>query len=174
MTKLGAGAMKPRVDWADLRDIVGAAVERAEGFARGHTVKVEIDPAMPLLCVDPVLLEQVFFNLLDNACKYSPVGTVVKVWARKAPDHVAMEVSDQGPGIPAEDREKVFDMFYRVNLADSQIAGTGLGLAICRGIVEAHGGTIQAEAGLHEAGTCIVISLPLPPDLDLTSRGEDQ
>jgi len=168
MTKLGSGALKPRADWVDLRDVVGAAAHRAKTLARKHELKIEIDPAMPLLCLDPVLMEQMFFNLLDNACKYAPKGTQVKIWAKKRDDHIAVEVTDQGPGIPAEDREKVFDMFYRVNLADSQPAGTGLGLAICRGIVEAHGGQIAAEAGLNGAGTAIVIRLPLPPALDLT------
>lgn len=163
MTRLGSGTLKPRIDWADLSDIVGGAVERARRLLRQHAIKVDIEPGMPLLCVDAVLLGQVFFNLLDNACKYSPPGTTVKVWARKAADHIALEVADQGPGIPEADREKVFDMFYRVGQTDSQPAGTGLGLAICRGIVEAHGGTIRAEAGLHGAGTAIIIRLPLPP-----------
>lgn len=170
MTRLGSGTLKPRIDWVDLADIVGGAVERAERLTRSHAVKVDIDPDMPLLCVDAVLLGQVFFNLLDNACKYSPPGTAIKVWARKAADHIAIEVADQGPGIPEADREKVFDMFYRVNLADSQPAGTGLGLAICRGIVEAHGGTIRAEAGLHGSGTAIIIRLPLPPAPNLAGE----
>jgi len=166
MTKLGAGALKPRADWADLCDIVGAAVERTGRLARDHTIKVDIDPSVPLLCVDPVLMEQVFFNLLDNACKYAPPGTVVKVWARRTPDYVTIEVIDQGPGIPPEASEKVFDMFYRVDHGDSKAAGTGLGLAICRGIVEAHGGSIKAEPGLNGAGTAIVIHLPQPHDID--------
>jgi two-component system sensor histidine kinase KdpD len=170
MTRLGSGTLKPRIDWADLSDIVGGAVERAGRLSRSHQIKVEIDPAMPLLCVDAVLLGQVFFNLLDNACKYAPTGTGIKVWARKATDHIAIEVTDQGPGIPEADREKVFDMFYRVGQADSQPAGTGLGLAICRGIVEAHGGTIRAEAGLHGSGTAIIISLPLPPSPDVAAE----
>jgi len=163
MTRLGSGTLKPRIDWADLADIVGGAVERAARLTRSHAVKVDIDPNIPLLCVDAVLLGQVFFNLLDNACKYSAPGTAIKVWARKVADHISIEVADQGPGIPEADREKVFDMFYRVSQSDSQTAGTGLGLAICRGIVEAHGGTIRAEAGLHGTGTAIVIRLPLPP-----------
>ncbi len=164
MTRLGAGALKPRLDWADLNDIVAAAAERARRLARQHTIKMEIDPAVPLLQVDAVLLQQVFFNLLDNACKYAPAGTTVKVWARKAADHVAIEVVDQGPGIPPADRDKVFDMFYRVRYADIPTTGTGLGLAICRGIIEAHGGTITALPGLHGTGTCILIHLPLPAD----------
>lgn len=170
MTKLGSGALKPRVDWVDLSDVVSAAVLRTQRLARRHTIRVEIAPDMPLLCLDAVLMEQVFFNLLDNACKYAPAGTPIKVWAVRAADHISIEVADQGPGIPAGDREKVFDMFYRVQSTDTQVAGTGLGLAICRGIVEAHGGTIRAEPGLHGAGTCVIIHLPLPPDLHIDAR----
>lgn len=172
MTRLGAGSLKPRVDWVDLRDVVAAATKRTERLARGHSLKVEIDPNVPLLCLDAVLMEQVFFNLLDNACKYAPIGTPIKVWALKTPAYITIEVADQGPGIPSEDREKVFDMFYRVKETDSRAAGTGLGLAICRGIVEAHGGTIKAEPGLHGVGTSIIIHLPLPPDLDLHFKGD--
>jgi len=167
MTRLGAGALKPRVDWVDLRDIVGAAVERARRLSKSHAIAVEIDPRMPLLSLDAALMEQALFNLLDNACKFAPSGTTVKVWALKGANHIAIEVVDQGPGIPPEDREKVFDMFYRVAQADSQSAGTGLGLAIARGIVEAHGGSIRAEPGLNGAGTCILIHLPLPPEINL-------
>ncbi|MTJ82145.1 MAG: sensor histidine kinase KdpD [Telmatospirillum sp.] len=168
MTKLGSGALKPNADWADLHDIVHGAVERSDKLLRGRQIKVDIDPKLPLLCLDPILMEQVFFNLLDNACKYSPPGSLVTVWARPGRDQALIEVCDQGAGIPEAAREKVFDMFYRVEAADSQSAGTGLGLAICRGIVEAHGGSIKAEPGLNGAGTCIVIHLPLgnPPKLD--------
>ncbi|MGE5517646.1 MAG: DUF4118 domain-containing protein [Bacteroidota bacterium] len=170
MTKLGSGALKPRVDWVDLRDVVTAAVRRTERLARRHSIRIDIDPRMPLLCIDAVLMEQVIFNLLDNSCKYAPPDTPIKVWALRTPEHISIEVADQGPGIPPEDREKVFDMFYRVQAGDGQVAGTGLGLAICRGIVEAHGGTIKAEPGLHGAGTCIIIHLPPPPDLDLEPK----
>ena len=173
MTRLGSGALKPRVDWVDLADVVAAAVKRTGRLARHHLVRVEIDPRMPLLCLDAVLMEQVFFNLLDNACKYAPPGTPIKVWAIPTPKQIVIEVADQGPGIPPEDRDKVFDMFYRVTQADSQTAGTGLGLAICRGIVEAHGGTIHAEPGLNEAGTSIIIHLPLPPELPTAPQGAD-
>ncbi len=170
MTKLGSGALKPNADWADLRDIVRAAVDRSGKLLKGRQVKVDIDAGLPLLCLDSVLMEQVFFNLLDNACKYAPPDSLVTIWARTGKELALIEVCDQGAGIPEADRERVFDMFYRVEAADTQAAGTGLGLAICRGIVEAHGGTIKAEPGLHGAGTCIVIHLPLgqPPKLDST------
>jgi two-component system sensor histidine kinase KdpD len=168
MTKLGSGALKPKADWADLHDVVRAAVDRADKLLKGSQVKIDIDPQLPLLNLDSVLMEQVLFNLIDNACKYSPPGSLVTVWARQRKGQAAIEVCDQGPGIPEADRERVFDMFYRVEAADTQTAGTGLGLAICRGIVEAHGGTIKAEPGLHGTGTCIVLHLPItpPPRID--------
>jgi two-component system sensor histidine kinase KdpD len=170
MTKLGGGALKPRIDWADFRDIVGAAIKRAKCLSGVHPIEIDIDPSLSLLCVDAVLLEQAFFNLLDNAFKYAPENTSIKIWARRKSDHIAIEVVDQGPGIPWQDREKVFDMFFRVSQADSQTAGTGLGLAICRGIIEAHGGTIRAENGLNGVGASIVIRLPLPSISDPPSQ----
>jgi two-component system sensor histidine kinase KdpD len=160
MTRLGSGALRPNSDWADLRDIIGAAVERAEKLLENRQVRLDVAPDLPLLYVDSVLLEQVFFNLLDNACKYSPPGSTVTVWARSKDKQVLIEICDQGAGIPEADRARVFDMFYRVQAADKQAAGTGLGLAICRGIIEAQGGTITAEPGLNAGGTCIVITLP--------------
>lgn len=167
MTRISSGALRPRADWVDLSDIVGAAAERARRILRRHRLRLDLEPGLPLLRVDPVLMEQVFFNLIDNACKYSPEGTAVTVWARRRDDRVTVEVCDRGRGIPEADRERVFDMFYRVQGGEGQTTGTGLGLAICRGIVEAHGGTIVARPGLHDAGTCIVITLPVvePPAL---------
>ena len=173
MTKLGSGALKPNADWADLHDVIRAAVERSGRLLQGRQVKIDVDSQLPLLRIDSVLMEQVFFNLVDNACKYSPPGSTVTVWGRARKGQALVEVCDQGAGIPEADRQRVFDMFYRVEATDKQTAGTGLGLAICRGIVEAHGGKIAAEPGLHGAGTCIVLHLPLgeQPKLDGDSSG---
>jgi two-component system, OmpR family, sensor histidine kinase KdpD len=171
MTRLGSGTLKPRADWADLRDIVQAAADRARKLLKDHYLKIDIEQTLPLLCVDSTLLGQVFFNLLDNACKYSAAGSTVTIWARHRDDRVLIEVCDQGPGIPEVDRERVFDMFYRAEASDKQTAGTGLGLAICRGIVEAHDGTIRAEPGMHAVGTCIVVRLPLLPMPAVAAEG---
>ncbi|ABC21959.1 osmosensitive K+ channel Signal transduction histidine kinase [Rhodospirillum rubrum F11] len=172
MTKLGAGALKPRIDWADFRDIVGGALERAKRLIGQRKVRIDLSDDFPLLCVDSVLMEQVVFNLIDNACKYTPPGSAITVWGRPRRDKVVVEICDQGPGIPEADREQVFDMFYRVKAQDAQIAGTGLGLAICRGLVEAHGGTIAAEPGINDCGTCIVITLPLLVEPELLGAEE--
>jgi two-component system sensor histidine kinase KdpD len=95
--------------------------------------------------LDPVLFEQVLFNLLDNAAKYAPPGTSIHLRARLEDGSVVMEIADEGNGIPLADLERIFDSFYRVESADRKRAGTGLGLAICRGFVEAMGGTIVAR-----------------------------
>ncbi|WP_041793891.1 sensor histidine kinase [Pararhodospirillum photometricum] len=172
MTRIGAGALTPKTDWVDLADVVGAATGRAKRMLRHRPLRLDLDPDLPLLALDPILLEQVFFNLIDNACKYSPDGSAVTIWARRRDRHVVIEVCDLGPGIPERDRERVFDMFYRVQAGDGQTAGTGLGLAICRGIIEAHGGTISAQSGINDAGTCIVITVPVGDAPDLPDQGE--
>lgn len=161
MTRLEAGALKPKTDWVDLHDIIEAARRRAERLLGHHTVRIALPPDLPLVCVDPVLMEQVVFNLLDNARKYAPPGSVITVWAGQDGRDLRLEVSDQGPGIPPEDRERVFDMFYRVDQSD-RLSGTGLGLAICRGIVTAHGGTLRADSGLNGVGASLILRLPMP------------
>ncbi|MGB8275884.1 MAG: sensor histidine kinase KdpD [Alphaproteobacteria bacterium] len=163
MTRLGSGSLKPKADWADLRDIVHAAVQRSERLLSRHKIRIDIDSSMPLIRVDSVLMEQVFMNLIDNARKYAPPDTTITIWACGQDGQAIIEVCDQGPGIPEADRTRVFDMFFRAEAADKAVAGTGLGLSICRGIVEAHGGTIKAEAGVHGTGTCIILNLPAPP-----------
>jgi two-component system, OmpR family, sensor histidine kinase KdpD len=173
MTKLGSGALKPRIDWTDLRDIVGAAVSRARRVSSAHAIDCQIGSELPLVCVDAVLMEQVVFNLLDNAFKYSPAAAPIRIVVGRSGDCIFISVADSGPGIAVEDREKVFDMFYRISQEDSQTAGTGLGLAICRGIVEAHGGSIVAEPGPTGIGTRFVVSLPFPKIADPAPRERD-
>jgi two-component system, OmpR family, sensor histidine kinase KdpD len=167
MTRLGHGALRPRLAPQDVAEIVGGARSRTRGVLRGHDLKVNLAPNLPLILADGVLLEQVLVNILDNAAKYAPEGTEIDVAARQTGVRVELSVTDFGPGIPPDDQARVFDMFYRVAGGDRQRAGTGLGLAICKGLVEAMGGTIRAESGRAETGwpdgtgTRIVIALPL-------------
>jgi two-component system sensor histidine kinase KdpD len=166
MTRLSHGGLRLRRDWVDLADVVGHALTATRDLLAPFRLKVAVDPALPLVFADPVLLEQVLVNVLDNAAKYSPPGGrigVVAAWRNGAAE---IRIADDGPGIPEADRERVFDMFYRVRAGDSQTAGTGLGLAICRGLVAAHGGTIRAEGGAGGVGTEIIVTLPSPPPPD--------
>src|SRR5262245_29203724 len=144
MTRLEAGAIKPRAELVDLSDIVGSAVRRAGTILVRHKIDIRLQPELPMVKLDPVLFEQVLFNLFDNAAKYAPPGTTISVTAEQANQSVVVRVIDEGEGIPADDLERIFDKFYRVRAGDRQRAGTGLGLAICRGFIEAMGGTISA------------------------------
>ena len=135
-------------------DVVAALSQRAE--ARGATLGVDVEPALPELEVDPVRIHQVLSNLLDNAIRYTPAGGTVHVVARRHDGSVEVSVTDEGPGLSPDLRETLFDRFVK----SPESPGSGLGLAIAKAIVEAHGGTIRAEAG-SSGGTRIAFSLPL-------------
>jgi two-component system, OmpR family, sensor histidine kinase KdpD len=112
--------------------------------------------------VDAVLFEQVLFNLLDNAGKYAPPQTTVRIQGWRDQDGVRLQVLDEGEGIAPEDLERIFDKFYRAQKRDRVRAGTGLGLAISRGFVEAMGGTIAAANRTDRTGAVFTIGLPIP------------
>jgi two-component system sensor histidine kinase KdpD len=161
MMRLEAGAIELKRDWVEIGDVVGTALSylcRALGL---HQLVVEIEPALPMLHLDFVLMEHVLVNLLENAAKYSPPQTTIRVTARREGQTVALEIADEGIGIPASERERIFDKFYRVQRGDRQGAGTGLGLSICRGIVEAHGGHISARSPEKGQGTVFTVTLPI-------------
>jgi two-component system sensor histidine kinase KdpD len=162
MTRIESGAMAPNAGLNFVGDIVGTALQRTRKITAGHRVAVDIPADLPMLNIDPVLFEQVLFNLVDNASKYAPEGTTIalKGWADGAA--VVLQVIDEGPGIPAEDLERVFDSFYRVRKGDQVRAGTGLGLSICRGFVEAMGGSITAGNRQDRSGAIFTIRMPIP------------
>jgi two-component system, OmpR family, sensor histidine kinase KdpD len=162
MTRLEAGAIEPRADMVDVDDIVGSALGRARKVLARH--RVTIDPArdLPMLKLDPVLFEQALFNVLDNAAKYAPAGSEIRVSVGKQDGAVRIQVIDEGEGIPPEDLERIFDKFYRVQAGDGRRAGTGLGLAICRGFVEAMSGTIVASNRPDRQGAVFTIAFPIP------------
>ena len=161
MTRLESGAVAPRLDLVDLIDVVGSALGRAQKVMAGHKVEVHLPADLPMLRLDPVLFEQVLFNLLDNAAKYAPQGTRIDLKGYADRDRVRIDIMDEGEGIPAPDLERIFDKFYRVHAMDRKRAGTGLGLAICRGFVEAMGGTITAGNRTDRKGALFTITLPI-------------
>ncbi|HEY4135567.1 MAG TPA: sensor histidine kinase KdpD [Alphaproteobacteria bacterium] len=162
MTRLEAGMLAPKRDWVAVNDLLASAAARAKRTLGHRRLTIDAAADLPLLRVDFVLMEQVLFNLIDNAAKYSADGSEVVLAARKAGESLVIEVTDQGRGIPTADLQRVFDKFHRIEAGDRQIAGTGLGLAVCRGIVEAHGGSIRAlSPGLAGGGTTIETVLPL-------------
>jgi two-component system sensor histidine kinase KdpD len=146
----------------DLGEIVGSALERTRKILVQHRVEVELAKDLPMVRVDPVLFEQVLFNLLDNAAKYSRAGTTVRIQSWGDRESVGLQVLDEGEGIPPEELEQIFDKFYRARKVDRVRAGTGLGLAISRGFVEAMEGTIWAANRTDRSGAVFTIKLPIP------------
>lgn len=143
MTKLESKTLILKREYLPPDEVVGTALTYMEDKLGDHLVETDIEPNLPLLIVDSILIHQVLINLLENAVKYSPPKTSIKVGAYEDGDNVVLFVADHGSGVPDADKEKVFEKFYRVNGARSM--GAGLGLAICLGIVEAHEGKIWIE-----------------------------
>jgi two-component system, OmpR family, sensor histidine kinase KdpD len=162
MTRLESGAIVPQPTLHDLGELVGSALARAAKILAHHKVEVELAADVPMLALDPVLFEQVLFNLLDNASKYAPGGTTVHIRSWREPESAVLQVLDEGVGIPSDDVERIFDKFYRAQKGDQVRAGTGLGLAISRGFVEALKGTITAANRTDCAGAVFTIRLPIP------------
>jgi two-component system sensor histidine kinase KdpD len=167
MTRLTQGALRMKLVAVDIRDAVSESISRAGPVLSNHEVVTAIPADIPAIRADRTLLGQVLVNLLENAAKFAPAGTEVRVHAQRTGNDVRIDVIDHGPGIPAADRERVFDMFYRIDEHEKR-QGSGLGLAICKGFVAAMGGTIQVlpaseVTGREGAGTIISITLAAQP-----------
>jgi two-component system sensor histidine kinase KdpD len=160
MTRLEARSMDLDRDWHPLDDLVGTAVRRLSRLLESHTLTIDLPRSLSLVYVDELLFHQVLANLLENAALHTPQDSEIKIAAGRSDHGIWLEVSDTGPGIPAGDEERIFEMFYR---SQRRVHfGTGLGLAICRGIVELHGGKIRAS-NRPGGGAAFRIELPQPP-----------
>jgi two-component system sensor histidine kinase KdpD len=159
MTRLEAGGVGVRWEPCDVQDVLGTAFEHLGGATHGREIRVHIEPNLPLVEMDSLLIAQVLVNLIDNALKYSPADQPVDVRARIAGERLEIQVEDRGIGIAAADLEHVFERFYRAPRAGG-VSGMGLGLSISRRFVEAHGGCLQAASVEHE-GTTMTFLLPL-------------
>jgi two-component system sensor histidine kinase KdpD len=164
MTKLESGAVVPNTAPHDLREIVGSALRRADKILAGHKIELDLAGDLPMLELDAVLFEQALFNLLDNASKYAPGGTTIRLRSWRDVDAVFLQILDEGEGIPTADLEHIFDKFYRAQKGDQVRAGTGLGLAISRGFIEAMHGTIGAANRTDRGGAVFTIRLPIPAE----------
>ena len=162
MTKLESGAIAPNTALHDLGEVVGSALERTSKILLHHRVEVDLAKDLPMVEIDPVLFEQVLFNLLDNAAKYAPAGTTIRIQSWRDRDAVGLQVLDEGDGILTSDIDQIFDKFYRARKVDQVRAGTGLGLAIARGFIEAMQGTISAANRTDRTGAVFTIRLPVP------------
>lgn len=163
MARLQAGRMVLRKDWQLLDDVVAASLRHLRLAQNTRAVRVHIAPNLPLVRFDPVLMERVVWNLLENAAKYSPPDSPIEIRAGIEDGKAFLSIGDRGPGFPPERLDALFELFVRGE-PESALPGVGLGLAICRAIVEAHDGVIRAE-NRPDGGACVTLWLPLgtPP-----------
>ncbi|HXK18238.1 MAG TPA: ATP-binding protein [Polyangiaceae bacterium] len=168
-TRLEAGRIVLKKEIEALDDLVFGVLSRLSGRLSDHDVDVNIPAALPMISVDAVLIDQLLLNLLENALRYAPSGSPIEIRGSAEDDAVTLEVCDRGPGIPAAEREQVFEKFYRGQAAKQNDGGTGLGLTICRAVVQAHGGSIAIfpRAG---GGTRVSFTLPAGPAPALASE----
>jgi two-component system sensor histidine kinase KdpD len=159
ITRLEAGAMQLHREACDVQELIGSALEQIGTPLKDRQVNVEISPKIPLVPLDFVLFSRVLVNVIDNALKYSPVEKLIEIRARVSRQDLEISIADRGEGIPVDNLERIFDKFYRVQRPDN-VSGTGLGLSICKGIVEAHNGSIQAE-NRRGGGAIFTIRVPL-------------
>jgi two-component system sensor histidine kinase KdpD len=158
MARLEAGAVQLHLAWQPLEEVVGSALAACAPVLAGHPVAVQLPDDLPLLQLDAVLIERVLVNLLENAAKYTPVGSAIEVSAAAMADSVELSLSDRGPGLPKGREVAIFEKFER-GAKESALPGVGLGLTICRAIVQAHQGSIRGE---NRAGGGARFTLSLP------------
>ena len=170
-SRLESGTMKLSMHLAEVPDLVGASLEQLGSRVGSRTVKIDLPAELPFVNVDFGLLVQALVNILDNALKYSPAGSLIEITGRLDGDNVQVEIADQGTGIPEQDLPYIFDKFYRIRRPDN-VSGTGLGLSITRGIVEAHGGRVEAK-GRPGGGTVIRITLPFSAGAAVMEKADE-
>ena len=161
LARLKANALEPRTEPTDLAELVGAVLRRLRPALDGHDVEVALRDDLPEVSVDVVQIDQVLTNLLENAARFSPPGAPIRITASRWQSGVEVRVSDRGPGIPVEDRERAFESFWRQDRGPGR-SGSGLGLTISRAIVVAHRGRMRLEE-TPGGGTTVVFSLPVEP-----------
>lgn len=160
MTRLGQQGLTLSRDWIGVDELIGSATGRLQRYAPGVRFELDLPAGLPPIEVHPALIEQALFNVLENAEKFSPPGEAIRIAGRREDDRLRIDISDRGPGIPDDERRRIFDMFYSVERGDRGRQGSGLGLAIVQAIVGAHLGSIEALPGPGGVGTTIRMRLP--------------
>ncbi len=159
LARVEASSMAASDVRSNIEETIAAALDRAEPLLREHHLQLDLERDMPLIQADAVAIAEVLYNLIENAAKYSPPKTTITIAAKSHGNKIVLSVNDEGRGIPAEMRERVFEKFTRLNT--ERATGLGLGLAIARRIVETQNGTIDIREGKNGKGTMVVLTLPI-------------
>jgi two-component system sensor histidine kinase KdpD len=160
LTRIRAGHLKPEREAVDLVEVVEVALRQTRQELKQHRVELRLPDEVPLARGDAVLLQQALVNILENAAKYSPAGSVVEVGAVSGPEQVRLYVRDAGRGLTPDQAERIFDQFYRAAEGNGEPDGSGLGLAIARAFIEVCGGHVTVASAGPGQGTLIEVALP--------------
>jgi len=160
-TRISSQSIKPLQQWVESADLVNSALERRDRRLSGHVVTMDVASDLPLIYVDPVLMEQALVQIIDNAAKYSPLGSAINVAARRVGDEIVLSVSDQGSGFTQEERDRLGDRFFRGERHLTTIPGSGLGLWIANAFITASGGGMDVSSGGANQGSTVAIHLPV-------------
>jgi two-component system sensor histidine kinase KdpD len=165
LTRMEAGTLRVSKRPCDLRDVLGASMEQLRERIGDRAIRMAIPRDFPEIPMDFSFMMKAFYNLLDNALKYSPQDSPIDIGARVRGTDAEIEIRDRGTGIPAGDLKRIFERFHRAE-ETQRVAGTGLGLSICKGIIEAHGGRIAARNNA-DSGAAFIVTLPLRDEREL-------
>jgi two-component system sensor histidine kinase KdpD len=161
LARIESGEITLHRNWGAVEELVDAALARSEPLTRRHRIELSIENELPVVRVDALAVTEVIYTLIDNASKYAPPETTIRIEANRATDEmIKIAVEDEGPGVPIDSRQKVFERFFRID-NDGTTGGIGMGLAIAKGIVQAHGGEIWIEDPQRKHGARIVFTVPV-------------
>ena len=157
-----ARGLKPRLEWAEVADIVNAALERRGTRLADHIVEVDLTRELPLVYVDQVLIEQALGHVIENAAKYSAPGSGIKIGARVEDGTVAVTVTDHGAGLSAQEQARLGERFFRGDRTAASTTGSGLGVWIAKAFLQANGGNLAAMSAGTDRGATFILRLPIP------------
>ncbi len=166
-TRISGQALQPKLEWAELADIVNAALDRQRSSLAAHAVEVNLSSGIPLVQADPVLMERALGQILANAAKYSPAGSKITIRAAQEEGALALAVSDQGAGLSAEDSARLGERFFRGQRHIHTTPGSGLGFWIANAFVAANDGSIAASSAGEDKGMTVTIRLPIPANAEI-------
>jgi K+-sensing histidine kinase KdpD len=172
-TRISSEGIRPHPEWVDPGDIVNAALERKRTMLAGHHVSVSVPSDLPLVHIDPALVEKALSQLIENAVKYSPPASPIEISVQEGERGVAIAVADQGAGLASDERERIWERLYRSPRHRDSVAGSGFGLWIARALTGACGGHIEASSPGIGLGSTFALHLPVPKAAPTSIEGTD-
>jgi K+-sensing histidine kinase KdpD len=166
-TRISSDGLRPRFEWAEVADILNAALERHRAALDGHALEIDLGNELPLVYVDQNLIEQALSHVIGNAIKYSPAGSLIRISGRVEDGSLKLAVADQGVGLPPDELSRLGERFFRGERAAATTTGSGLGIWIAKAFLHVNGGSLEANSSGAGRGSTIILRLPIPAQKDL-------